>query len=401
MAPSSVGSTTLTAPSSPTSPTRSDDSRTSQGTTDLLLNNINHHGRGIGGSASTGITFARIREQDDDMVDGWPKLAKLMDDVPALAAFPRFQDANIKILLSYQVEIAHLQALLKLQEQTDRSVPTVENEFHSFPDKMFELPGYSQRELIEKLRKCVHQYNRALLEYAQVSALPEPSSRNITKLVEWLSDGRRGKLVVNGAGSELWGDQFAPVEESTLTDLLLSILRSIFLFWKEPDPPRTRSDLVVPRLRDFEDGLTRWIRAEWMPLRLALTEKWTQLWTTICRSCWIGKTAENKSPLPSSEKAKSPAEEKKDAEDKVGVYSGKSMERFTSGVVTVVASMLPTMAIAILTTADTLRDKLLYIGGFTALFSIGLMVLTSETSRVQIFTATAAFSAVLVVFVQN
>jgi len=64
--------------------------------------------------------------------------------------------------------------------------------------------------------------------------------------------------------------------------------------------------------------------------------------------------------------------------------------RFTSGVVTIVASMLPTMAIAILTTADTLRDKLLYIGGFTALFAIGLMILTSETSRVQIFTATAA-----------
>ncbi|KAM7197146.1 hypothetical protein V8F33_005805 [Rhypophila sp. PSN 637] len=119
MAPSSVGSTTLTAPSSPTSPTsqrsgQSDESRTSQGTTALLLNNINDHGRGVGGSAGTGPTFARIREQDDDTGDGWPQLAKLMDDVPAFAAFPRFQDANIKILLSYQVEIAHLQGLLKL-----------------------------------------------------------------------------------------------------------------------------------------------------------------------------------------------------------------------------------------------------------------------------------------------
>jgi len=35
------------------------------------------------------------------------------------------------------------------------------------------------------------------------------------------------------------------------------------------------------------------------------------------------------------------------------------------------------------------------------LFAIGLMGLTTDTSRVQIFTATAAFSAVLVVFVQK
>ncbi|KAM7197145.1 hypothetical protein V8F33_005804 [Rhypophila sp. PSN 637] len=266
---------------------------------------------------------------------------------------------------------------------------------------MFESPAYPQRELIERLRKCAHKYKPYLntLRYQRYRS----RAVAISKLVEWLSDPRRGNFIVNGAGSELWGDQFAAVEESSLTELLSSILRSIFMFWKEPDPPRTRSDLVVPRLRDSEDGLTRWIRAEWMPLRLSLAEKWAQFWKTTCRFNWVAKKKENKSPLPSSEKAESPADEKKNAEHKYGikVYSGKSMERFTSGVVTVVASMLPTMAIAILTTADMLRDKLLYIGGFTALFSIGLMILTSETSRVQIFTATAAFSAVLVVFVQN
>jgi len=76
--------------------------------------------------------------------------------------------------------------------------------------------------------------------------------------------------------------------------------------------------------------------------------------------------------------------------------------QFTSGVATVVACLLPTLAIGVLTTAQGNIQKLLYIGGFTALFAIGLMLLTDVgTSKVQVFTATAAFSAVLVVFVQN
>jgi hypothetical protein len=49
------------------------------------------------------------------------------------------------------------------------------------------------------------------------------------------------------------------------------------------------------------------------------------------------------------------------------------------------------MAIGVLTTAKGNTEKLLYIGGFTALFAIGLMFLTDgNTTRVQIFTATAA-----------
>jgi hypothetical protein len=71
-------------------------------------------------------------------------------------------------------------------------------------------------------------------------------------------------------------------------------------------------------------------------------------------------------------------------------YSGNAMLKFTSHAATVVACVLPTFAIGVLAQARGLTQKLLYIGSFTALFSIGLMCLTNETSRVQIFTATAA-----------
>src|SRR6266699_3897191 len=71
--------------------------------------------------------------------------------------------------------------------------------------------------------------------------------------------------------------------------------------------------------------------------------------------------------------------------------SEKTILKFTSAAATVAACILPTVAIGILTTATTTTQKLLYIGGFTALFAIGLMYLTDETARVQIFTATAAY----------
>ncbi len=56
---------------------------------------------------------------------------------------------------------------------------------------------------------------------------------------------------------------------------------------------------------------------------------------------------------------------------------------FTSFVATVVACLLPTLAIGVLTTAETTAQKLGYIGGFTAMFAIGLLWFTdASTSRV-------------------
>jgi hypothetical protein len=65
------------------------------------------------------------------------------------------------------------------------------------------------------------------------------------------------------------------------------------------------------------------------------------------------------------------------------------MLKFTSSITTVVACVLPTLSIGVLATVHGMKHMLLYIGGFTAIFSIGLMILTNA-SRVEIFTATAA-----------
>lgn len=86
------------------------------------------------------------------------------------------------------------------------------------------------------------------------------------------------------------------------------------------------------------------------------------------------------------------------AKETVTKYSGDSIVRFTTSLTTVVACLLPTIAITVLSQVNGLRNLLLCLAGFATVFAAGLIFL-GTASRVEIFGATAAFSAVLVVFI--
>jgi len=64
----------------------------------------------------------------------------------------------------------------------------------------------------------------------------------------------------------------------------------------------------------------------------------------------------------------------------------------------IIASLLPVAGIAVLYAIQTMPGRLGAIAGFTALFSFSLSIITSASVQ-HIFSATAAFVAVLVVFV--
>ncbi|KAF3038216.1 hypothetical protein E8E11_005654 [Didymella keratinophila] len=75
--------------------------------------------------------------------------------------------------------------------------------------------------------------------------------------------------------------------------------------------------------------------------------------------------------------------------------------RIISGFSTTFACLMPVIAITALAQLSRTRD-LLCITGFAVLFAISLIYLADRsTSRMEIFTATAAFSAVLVVFISQ
>jgi len=67
------------------------------------------------------------------------------------------------------------------------------------------------------------------------------------------------------------------------------------------------------------------------------------------------------------------------------------IQKLTSALAMVIACVLPTVAIGVLTTAQTMVERLRYLGSFTTLFAIGVMWFSdANTPRVNIFAATAA-----------
>ncbi|KAK3987001.1 putative isoleucyl-tRNA synthetase [Cladorrhinum sp. PSN332] len=344
------------------------------------------------------VQLARDNKQGD-AVEGWPLLAKLMTEKPDFEAFPRYPELNILNLLYYQVELAAIKADLERQQRTDRDLSSnvasqSQHQFHMVADKMVGSET-DQWDQVINLRECLKGYNEALLQYAQVSALPSPSRRNMKELVRWIVAPLAGNFKVKGCGSEVWGNKYEKAEaDPSLPRQFLNLLLSIV---KSNDTPVSRPDLVAPRGRKSVDGMTRWIAEEVLPFWFNLTEKRQD------KKDKTNSQEDEEKPGPHTEHAERPHAENQELKDLklyITSYSGLTLLRFTSNLTTLFACMLPMAAIGILSTVETLSHRLALIASFTAVFCAGLMMLT-EITRVQVFTATSAFLAVLVVFVQQ
>jgi len=78
-------------------------------------------------------------------------------------------------------------------------------------------------------------------------------------------------------------------------------------------------------------------------------------------------------------------------------YSDGAIAKISALVATVLSSVLPIAGVIVLYFVENTLARIGIIAGMTALFSLCLAVLTSA-KKSEIFAATAAFSAVLVVF---
>ncbi|KAI0434246.1 hypothetical protein F5Y09DRAFT_297000 [Xylaria sp. FL1042] len=317
-------------------------------------------------------------ENDPPLKEGWPRLAQMLAETPELESFRRFRELNVKTLLYYQAEIAELEADLIKAEDIDRGKKSSgqwEGNYARLAYRMVrsrDLPNVDtkQCDIVLKIRERLREYNSALLQHAQISALPLPDNHNVETLRLWIRRDGCGIDAIGGKGAAAWGDinddESDPVP---LSSRILPVLGR--LLWPRTVHPKNPDLVRTQPFREL-DTFTRWVEQEFAPL-----------WHDLCHP----------------KKIESPDNRRYAV---VTTYSEPKMLKFTSFVATVIASVLPTVAIGILTTAKTTLQKLYYIGGFTALFAIGLLWLTeSGTTRIQIFMATAAFSAVLVVFVQN
>ncbi|KAK4197119.1 hypothetical protein QBC40DRAFT_286026, partial [Triangularia verruculosa] len=79
-------------------------------------------------------------------------------------------------------------------------------------------------------------------------------------------------------------------------------------------------------------------------------------------------------------------------------YTNEGIFRVLKLLCTLVASLLPVLGIFVLNRIKTMESRIGAVAAFTALFSFSLSLLTSAHVK-DVFAATAAFAAVLVVFV--
>lgn len=95
---------------------------------------------------------------------GWPHLAEVMAASPALAAFPRFRELNIKSLLYYQIELHQLKRDLNTQEWTDAAGsgnPDGEKrDWTSEADDLVKHPESEQWQKVKKMRCLLKEYSQ-------------------------------------------------------------------------------------------------------------------------------------------------------------------------------------------------------------------------------------------------
>lgn len=230
--------------------------------------------------------------------------------------------------------------------------------------------------------------DEALLQYSQISALPKADDYNVESLRVWLMNVIGTDYSIQGEGAATWGElKTRPKNLKPLWLQLFLLLRS--LIWSpRREKGKINSDLIVPRPGHKVDGLTLWVANEFVPFYENLKVEIHRFATKRRQKCL---PLPNLGDLSNSASSSSNATSEKEEPATLNTYSEDRMLRFTSSVATVLACLLPTLAIAILAKLHSTGILLGVIAAFTAVFAIGLMFLTDAgISRVEIFTATAA-----------
>ncbi|EPE35222.1 hypothetical protein GLAREA_10919 [Glarea lozoyensis ATCC 20868] len=341
-----------------------------------------------------------FEDEPKNPVPGWPQVAELMSNVPDFACFNRFSNFQIKSLLYYQAELEILKAELREEELEDyRRGAGDAQKYAKRADWLVQSKyqeNHRQWDVVVRMRAVLKEYNEALLQFSQVSALQQPDNYNVESLRTWLRNKDAGDFCIGGRNEHhTWGDLYStdPPPPSLSHQFWQMIWR---FFWHSSTSTKKNLDLascVPPRKID---GFSRWVVIDFVPFWQNLKDYRREKQAKKTKSSDDAEKASIKSGSSKTKvKLKTQAELE---EETLTSYSENNILRVTSSISTIVACLLPTIAITVLSQLHETRDLLLCLAGFATVFAVGLIFLGTAT-RVEIFGATAAFSAVMVVFI--
>ncbi|KAK9548134.1 hypothetical protein V6Z79_008954 [Aspergillus fumigatus] len=289
-------------------------------------------------STSTNSSQLPAGSQDSSaqILQGYPKLATLMATYSEAAIFRKFSDLNMWCLLSLQAEIVDLWVELRAiwhkdATSTDPTDKLLCNYFRQLRNSNGSN-NEGQLRMMNKLRKKLREYNRTLLQLAQISELKKPTKDNLRALREWLQTSGGGSHFQKGSEIRTWMEYHD-------------------------------DDLVSLGEKDIDnDMLSQWLYSMVVKLGPLLRN---------CLSKWQRHRIHDLELGP------------------VDYYSDSFLLGVSRVPIVMISSMIPALTIMILYIVKSILARICIMIGFTGLFAATLAAVTSA-NRVEIFTATSA-----------
>ncbi|KAK8123194.1 hypothetical protein PG984_011864, partial [Apiospora sp. TS-2023a] len=275
-------------------------------------------------------------------MEGYPKISQLMGCQDEYAIYRRFRHLNALNLLYLQAELTHLEQ--DLDTLIERDANNTARRFYtrnwlSLSQNDDDEEDGEQWDKFLEIREKLDQYNDALLKQAKISRLGAPAAYDLKFLRGWWRRPRMGNFPLIGPDRLSYMEQY-------------------------------ERDLVALKARSVPDPFSRWFTQH-------LLFRWSRA---------VGNKVKSQTELGIGEG--------------VYEYNDACINMVIRVIVTVVASLLPTVSVVI---QYFIRDdlvKLYLIVLASAIFALALAVMTNAR-MVEVFAATSAYAAVNVVFLTN
>ncbi|KAI9763624.1 MAG: hypothetical protein M1839_006372 [Geoglossum umbratile] len=315
-------------------------------------------------------------------MDGYDKFAALVGDHDEMSIFRRFSMLNAKNLLYFQAELVNLEDELEKIVREDKASKDPEKQLFPYSlwhlkDSLRSLDGrcHTQWLKVLEIRQILKEYSQsgppeeppthvlkrtladmyvrlrpdnALLQQSQIAKFEAANKADLESLRDWLSRKNGGNFSLRGRDAKPWGDEH--------TGDLISL---------------------ISHHRE-NDYFTLCIRDRFVPW----FHKHIGYRTKVYRQTLLGHAFNQLVVLNISTKAD-------DEEDGIWKYRESTINNAANAISVVVSSLLPTSTIFVLYFLHAPLAKLGAIVGFTALFSLALVIVV-KARRIDAFAAATA-----------
>ncbi|KAJ4299455.1 hypothetical protein N0V90_004700 [Kalmusia sp. IMI 367209] len=264
---------------------------------------------------------------------GYPRMSERIAEMPETGIYRRFDALNARNLLYLQSELCILEKTLhELEVMDNHDKRGNRSKYATDFQWMLDDPpcnGKEQLMLVEKIRKKLSQYNKALIQHSTLQKVNAPDRYDLSNVQFFLYSDDMGANEMTGEDSLTWGSP--------------------------DDPDRHANDLIGLKPRHRDDTFSRLV-----------AENAVHLF-----KCGLGRF--------------------KRRDNNAGrlVYYDSNVMKITFWITSIIASLLPIASIFVLISLKSLNAKLGTIAAFNVLMSVCLTVFT-DAKRTDVFAVTAA-----------